>query len=194
LRLIGYVHPRGAQLLDGFCTDLDAIVRRNRLLPPLKRESPYDMVRRLQARGFQGGMGLVRLHLRADRPAPPPAGHYKLGGMTDDELLAARSGAYARHGHLSMAIIRQDPTLAHPSTVVQVFGSMNAAYDKIGFIDGRRKPTIGPYIRQLREMVETNSRLPADERLRFVDMYAGLRSSGYAGSYTSVRKHALKLA
>lgn len=122
MRLIGYVHPRGAQLLDGFCTDLDAIVRRNRLLPPLKRESPYDMVRRLQARGFQGGMGLVRLHLRADRPAPPPAGHYKLGGMTDDELLAARSGAYARHGHLSMAIIRQDPTLAHPSTVVQVFG------------------------------------------------------------------------
>ncbi len=192
-RLIGYVHPRRAQLLDDFRADLDAMARQNRRLPPLKRKSPRDMLRRLQLRGFKGGMSLVRVHLRIGRSAQPPIGHYKLGGMTDNELLAALSEAYVRHGHLSMAIVRQDPSLPHPSTVANVFGSMNAAYDQVGFTEGRRTPKIGPFIKQLREMVEANSQVPTDQRLRYVDMDAALRSTGYTGSYTSVRKHALKI-
>ena len=192
-QLIGYTHPRRAQLLDAYRADLDAMVRQNRRLPPLKRMSPRDMLRRLQLRGFRGRIGLIRIHLRKGRTTQTPIGHYKLGGMTDDELLAALTEAYARHGHLSMNIISKDPNLPNPGTVTVVFGSLNAAYDLVGFMEGRRTPKIGPFIRQLRKMVEANGQLPEDERLRYVDMYAALQSNGYAGSYTSVRKHALKL-
>lgn len=192
-QLIGYTHPRRALLLDDFRAELDAMARRNRTLPPLQRKSARYMLRSLQSRGFKGAISLVHVHLRKGRSTQAPIKHRKLGGMTDEELLAALSEAYVRHGHLSMAIIREDPNLPHPSTVANVFGSMNAAYDLVGFMEGRRTPKIGPYIRQLRNMVEANGQLPEDERLRYVDMYAALQSNGYAGSYTSVRKHALKL-
>ena len=192
-QLIGYTHPRRAQLLDDFRADLDAMARHNLALPPLQRKSARDMFRHLRSRGFKGAMSLVHVHLRKGRSNQAPVKRHKLGGMTDEELLAALSEAYARHGHLSMAIVRQDPNLPHPSTVMNIFGSMNAAYDLVGFMEGRRTPKIGPYIRQLRKMVEANRQLPADQRLRYVDMYAALQSRGYVGSYTSVRKHALKV-
>ncbi len=46
----------------------------------------------------------------------------------------------------------------------------------------------------LRQMVEANAVAPADQRLRYVDMWTVLRTEGYAGGYTSVRKNALKAA
>lgn len=193
-KLIGYAHRSRPRLLDGFGGDIDAMLAENRRRRPMQRMTHRQMLERLHALGFRGGIRTLLKHLQSIGAAHGQAGHYRLGGMTDDELLAALSDAYVRHGHLSMAIISQDPDLPAPRTIATTFGSLSAVYDRLEIGDGRGKPILGPHMAHLRQMVEANAIAPADQRLRYVDMWTALRNEGYAGGYTGVRKNALKVA
>ncbi len=108
-KLIGYAHRSRPRLLDGFHGDIDAMLAENRRRRPMQRMTHRQMLERLHALGFRGGIRTLLKHLQSVGAAHGQAGHYRLGGITDDELLAALSDAYVRHGHLSMAIIAQDP-------------------------------------------------------------------------------------
>lgn len=53
--------------------------------------------------------------------------------LSDDELLARLAACLEKHGRLSQRIIRDCDELPHSSTVISRFGSLRAAYERIGY-------------------------------------------------------------
>ena len=56
--------------------------------------------------------------------------------LSDEELLKSLAALWKRKGHLSAAIIAAAKRVPHPTTYVRRFGSLPAAYERIGFVPG----------------------------------------------------------
>ena len=56
--------------------------------------------------------------------------------LSDQELLNSLAALWQRKGHLSAAIIASAKRVPHPTTYVRRFGSLPAAYERIGFVPG----------------------------------------------------------
>lgn len=58
---------------------------------------------------------------------------------TDDELLEELRRLLARRGKLTMSLIEASPRTRSPNAYIRRFGSLTAAYERIGYVMSERQ-------------------------------------------------------
>jgi len=83
--------------------------------------------------------------VRRAREMPRQGRAHRIG---DGKMLRDLRRLHDKHGHLSLRLIKAEPNMAHPHTYRNHFGSLHAAYERIGYDAPSRKWKRRPRVRE----------------------------------------------
>ena len=112
--------------------------------------------------------------------------------LTDDEMIAGLRRLLGVEGRLNGHLIKTDKFLPGPGAYRTRFGSLPAAYSRLGVTRTRQSsaPRMGPFALRLSELLEGDSFQPKSARRSGSDLWALLVREGYEGSLGTVRTYA----
>jgi DNA invertase Pin-like site-specific DNA recombinase len=112
--------------------------------------------------------------------------------LTDDEMIAGLRRLRGQAGRLNGSLIKKDRALPGPGSFRTRFGSLPAAYDRVGVKRTRQSaaPRMGPFASRLAELLEADQHQPRCARLSGSALWAIMVTEGYQGSLGTVRTNA----